>query len=516
MQALDAQAEALIAQVAEAAASQQVFSSLVSECCNWSINANSAGRPDLTIALLTPLSVAAPRVARVWQLLGLALRDEEDLGSALVALAKAAALAPDDALIAHGHARIAMEAGQPAAGLFKRARDLAPGNVAVVLGASAALLAERKANAAKAQLEKVLAERPGWCEGHEALSTLRYLEGDEHGFARSYKSALSQLPRDLDLRISAYRAFCRVGALAEAQGILNEGRSLLGGVPELDAAEAYLATESGDDDRAERLFQRTQSFDDPSTHIGHIRHCLRTGRVEQAWSIVEPMLSGPIAYQAWPYASIVWRLQGDDRASWLDGDPPYVGVHDLDINPDDLAMLADCLRRLHVTRHRPPEQSVRGGTQTDGPLFSRLDPAIKMIRSRVKEAVRIYVASLPSGDLGYPLLGTPRNHLLFAGSWPIRLAAQGFHVVHTHPLGWISSALYIALPEASKMGAAPAGWLELGAPPPDLRVSLPAYRQVEPKPGRLVLFPSTMWHGTVPFNDGERLTIAFDVATPTR
>jgi hypothetical protein len=35
---------------------------------------------------------------------------------------------------------------------------------------------------------------------------------------------------------------------------------------------------------------------------------------------------------------------------------------------------------------------------------------------------------------------------------------------------------------------------------------------VAPQPGRLVLFPSMLWHGTVPFSArAERLTIAFDV-----
>ena len=34
---------------------------------------------------------------------------------------------------------------------------------------------------------------------------------------------------------------------------------------------------------------------------------------------------------------------------------------------------------------------------------------------------------------------------------------------------------------------------------------------VQPKPGRLVLFPSYMWHGTVPFaSSQQRLTVAFD------
>jgi hypothetical protein len=37
---------------------------------------------------------------------------------------------------------------------------------------------------------------------------------------------------------------------------------------------------------------------------------------------------------------------------------------------------------------------------------------------------------------------------------------------------------------------------------------------VEPRPGRLALFPSTMWHATMPFDDGERLVLAFDVRVP--
>jgi hypothetical protein len=35
---------------------------------------------------------------------------------------------------------------------------------------------------------------------------------------------------------------------------------------------------------------------------------------------------------------------------------------------------------------------------------------------------------------------------------------------------------------------------------------------VKPEPGKLVLFPSYMWHGTAPFGgDQPRLTIAFDL-----
>ena len=81
-------------------------------------------------------------------------------------------------------------------------------------------------------------------------------------------------------------------------------------------------------------------------------------------------------------------------------------------------------------------------------------------------------------------------------------------------MGWFSSALYVALPPAEARGPEPAGWLTLGEPQAQLGIEIDPIRLIEPKPGRLVLFPSTMWHGTRPFEAGERLTIAFDVAAP--
>jgi hypothetical protein len=107
-------------------------------------------------------------------------------------------------------------------------------------------------------------------------------------------------------------------------------------------------------------------------------------------------------------------------------------------------------------------------------------------------------------------LGIAATQVRLAGSWSVRLAGGGHHVEHIHLEGWLSSAFYVALPETK----APAGWLTLGQPPADLNLDLPPLRTIEPKPGRLVLFPATMWHGTVPFAKGERLTIACDVAPP--
>ena len=203
-------------------------------------------------------------------------------------------------------------------------------------------------------------------------------------------------------------------------------------------------------------------------------------------------------------------MMGDARAGWLDGDPHYSTTFDLDFSDTELDALTNVMRSLHRMKAPYPEQSVRGGTQTDRQLFFHPDLAVQTARAKVSAAVADYVEGLPERDATHPLLSLPRDQpLRFEGSWSVRLTGAGYHHSHTHVLGWISSALYVSLPDSTDCGH-----LALGAPPPELELPLQHYRHVEPKAGRLVLFPSTMWHCTEPFAVGERLTIAFDVKLP--
>lgn len=506
---LEKRAAELLALIAPSA-----LQAVIDRCTDFALDANAADRADLSITVLASLSKVAPAHARVWQILGLAYRQAQDSAAALDAFARAAAISPTDPRIANGYATAAMEAGVPSALLFKTARDMSPDDPELMLSTIAALNADGHYEVAEPLLARSVAANPGWVRGHEALATLRLTMAADADFARSFADAVAQSPPSLPLRLAWQRALAQAGRWDEAREVIEHGRMALGDQIEFDAAEANIAAETDDRALADQLFSKAAAIDDPGTRVSHIRHCLRTGRIVQAEALAMDALPRQLPSTVWPYLSLIWRLRGDPRATWIDGAMPMVSVIDLDFAPDELALLAGALRNLHTTRHHPAEQSVRGGTQTEGLLLARIDPLICSLRAKIVAAVRTYIDALPPFDSEHPLLGTARGNIYFAGSWSVRLGSQGFHTCHTHPLGWISSALYVSLPENS--GPQPAGWLELGAPPPDLALDLPAYMQIKPKPGRLVLFPSTMWHGTVPFQDGERLTVAFDVAVPSR
>jgi hypothetical protein len=73
----------------------------------------------------------------------------------------------------------------------------------------------------------------------------------------------------------------------------------------------------------------------------------------------------------------------------------------------------------------------------------------------------------------------------------------------------------VAVPPAVEDENARQGWIKFGEPSAPVALKQPVRRAIQPVAGRLILFPSYLWHGTIPFHDqAARTTIAFD-AVPT-
>jgi Flp pilus assembly protein TadD len=90
---------------------------------------------EAALPLLREATARHRRHAGLAQITGLAARNLCDLDTAVRALTQASALAPDNALIAHGLARSRLEAGLPAIDDFQRALRLTRTDGSVILGA---------------------------------------------------------------------------------------------------------------------------------------------------------------------------------------------------------------------------------------------------------------------------------------------------------------------------------------------------------------------------------------------
>lgn len=476
--------------------------------------AQAEGEEERALPLLESAVQKAP-AARLWQWKALLERSLDEHEQALRSFSEAARLEPTDASIAHGHARVAMEAGIDARELYQRARHLAPGDGQVLIGYAAALAAAGQPDEGIKELQAGVTGSPRWLQGHEQLAQLLATTGRAGEATDSIEAALARMPKspllwgtflNIQLRRGAYESLDDIVDRAEAAGVQSTEFAVYRGIH---------AAEFSNETFPEALFEKAPPNADVPLQTWRVRHLLRLGALDALIPLIDHALASNPTMELWAYTSTAWRLAGDQRLEWLEGDERMVSVTDLVDTLPDLALLADGLRSLHLARGEYLDQSVRGGTQTDGPLFSRIDPVIRHLRRAIVNAVERHIAQLPPADPRHPVLGRRRDRRVrFSGSWSVRLRSGGRHSNHIHPLGWFSSALYVALPPKTEGEPADAGWFTLGSPDELLKIDLPPWRKIEPKPGTLVLFPSIMWHGTVPFAEGERLTVAFDVAPP--
>jgi len=475
----------------------------------FGLRARENGSERHALPLLQKATVANPRHAGLWQVRGLLHRALDEMEPAIRAFRRAAELAPGDPLIAHGYARVVMEAGLSARHLFDIAHSLAPADGAVLIGRSAAQLAEGDIVSAISDLDAVLFRNAAWQDGHSALSRLRWMTGDHAKFTDSIDRALKQTPNSPLLWSQLILTRFQAKQNRQVLDAIDLARQALELPDAFLFIEACSTAELGLTLEADRLFKLVGDDDNPMIAEHKMRHFLRAERPEEARNFADQLLDGTACNSVLPYAYVAWRLLGDNRWDAVANDPNLLGVYDLGSLLPPLGELADTLLALHLTQHAPLEQSLRGGTQTDGPLLSNIAPSIQHLRRAIYEITQSHIAKMQgTKQVNEPMVQDVR----FAGSWSVRLRGTGHHANHIHQAGSLSSALYISLPTQQEMGPAPAGWFTLGQPPLELQTGLPPIKTVEPKPGRLVLFPSTMWHGTNPIESGERLTVAFDIA----
>lgn len=459
------------------------------------------------LAAFDALGLAAPTQAKIHGGRGAVLVAMERPFEAIAAFDRALAIDPTLKVALDGRARLSLETGEAApVTRYIAALQRTPGDRPLILGVVHAMLAEGDVTGLDV-LEDVVRQDPTWIEGLYELAVLRAeFSGDD--FAAPIREAIAQHPANPALYQALAAALSGAERFDEARRALCDGERACGAQPDWAFEIARLEGETGDWAGAAARLKALPDSDVSREVRGRL--ALRMGRADEAAALLDTLVTrNPSSVAGWAYLSLAWRLTGDDRHDWLVGQPGLWGTTELGLDAAQLAALAAVLRRIHRTRAHPIGQSLRGGTQTRGRLFWRREPELAALATAIERAVGGFMARLPGEDARHPLLRHAHGALRLGGSWSVRLVDQGFHVSHIHPQGVLSSACYIVLPEAATPGMQE-GWLEVGGAPAELQLGLDPLALIEPKPGRLALFPSYLFHGTRPFPHGERLTVAFD------
>ena len=473
---------------------------------------------------------------------------------ALHITASALAGGADDAelLGAHGYALQKLKRHDEAIAALQRAAQLAPQSARAEHDLALALHQARRNEAAAAAAQRALdkgSDLPEtWGLLGRALAALDRFDAAEAAFRAAIMRRGDFVEAQQDL---SQLLWLRHGDLTIATAVLDAALATDSAQPKLLAVKAALHASTGDTLGAHTLFAHAAALpgSGPDELLGAAMTALRTDRpaalafarradalapnddsVQAALCDIliacgeladaEPRIAA--LQQRFPHdqhlralQATIWRLRGDPRYGALYDYPNMVRSYTIDTPPGwpDLASylrdLAAALRRRHTTYGHPPDQSLRGGSQTLENLADINNPVIRAFFRAVDRPIREHVAWLGAGD--DPLRARNTGAYRLSGSWSVQLRPNGFHVDHFHTDGWLSSACYIELPDAVQSDGH-TGWIKFGQPGLALDPPLPAERFIKPEPGLLVLFPSYMWHGTVPFPGIQtRLTIAFDV-----
>lgn len=355
-------------------------------------------------------------------------------------------------------------------------------------------------------------ENPIW---HHSYNELLHRLGRKDEFLRSYDAAPASRPLLLGKAFFLKQENRHAECLETYEALLKQDGSDRAAA--IGAARALASLGRHDQARARFAAAIAMGADAGLLNLAAEAALLAGEPREAAQLCQRALMVSPRDGSCLAYLSIAWRLLGDTREEALCGYDRLVRVFDLE-PPQGYSNMADfhgelgaVLAALHPNTGGFLGQSLRGGSQTPEQLFDTPHPLIEKLKLRITEAVDRYIAGLGQ-DADHPFLSRRAKGFRYSGSWSSRLGDRGFHVNHIHPQGWISSCYYVAVPPAAGDEAARQGWLKFGEPALDIPLPQPIRRAIQPVPGRLVLFPSYLWHGTIAFRDDvPRLTVAFDV-----
>ncbi len=179
----------------------------------------------------------------------------------------------------------------------------------------------------------------------------------------------------------------------------------------------------------------------------------------------------------------------------------------------DGTLLAELLHDIHTADIAERKQGrLTNGQQSAGNLFKRSERSFQTLAGLIKQQFLAYKQKFASADCA--LIQAFPDELEFTSSWYVKMQQGGHLNAHIHEIGWISGAVYLAMPQSKGLeGAFEYGTHGDDYPirPPHTGAQFPT-AQIMPNVGDIVLFPSSLFHRTIPFSSADsRICIAFDL-----
>lgn len=362
-------------------------------------------------------------------------------------------------------------------------------------------------------------ENPLYIDSHINLNELLWEQDKLDIFLSSYINTLQLYPDDLALNFNYISALIRTSNIEQAKKeIDNLTYSLLqtSNIQFLNAKCSYHKNKIKD---AIQILEKNIHDKDVDNDylLEYAKYLIENNQPKTAIKPLLKILSlEPKCQMAIAYLGVCYRLTNNLDETLLNNYELMVKEYKISVPRDYESIGLFCqeinkyLDELHTSQIQPLEQSLSNGTQTRGNLFDNNNKILNILLIEIEKCLAHYNQNLSESNISYGI--KPVDQYNYSGSWSVRLKKQGYHSMHIHPMGWLSAVFYVDLPCEISTTNEKCGWLKFGEPNFNLTPHLPATYFAKPEIGKLIIFPSYMWHGTIAFKSNEyRTTIAFDV-----
>ena len=453
-----------------------------------------------------------PKIAEIHFNLGVVSANLGKLDEAIASYRKAVALKPNLA-VAYFNLGIALqELGrfEEAVPSYRKALALEPGFFEAYGNLGTVLQKQGKLEEAVASYRKALAINPD-AKGHFNLATALRDQGKLEEAIASYHKALAIKPDYAEAHNNLGEALRDQGNMQEAVASYQNALACDPNNAEASYNIAQFLYDAGKLDQAIPHFEKSQLGDWQE----RVLYCLyKTEKYYEFRDKLQQLITtrNTSPFLATLSAHYAANFGVEDHYNFCKN--PLDFVYHNNIAPlaaENSQLLSDLLRDINFAEIAERKQGrLHYGIQSAGNLFKRPEESFKKLSALIKLEIEAYRKRFAGQDC--EVMKSFPSELEFSSSWYVKMRQGGHLTSHIHETGWLSGTVYLTLPQ-DKVNSTD-GSIEFsthGDNYPQKHTNFPT-KTISPIVGDIVLFPSSLFHRTIPFSSNEeRICVAFDL-----
>ena len=246
----------------------------------------------------------------------------------------------------------------------------------------------------------------------------------------------------------------------------------------------------------------------------HLLECLYyLGDKDKFYEHYRELINGniinPLMASIGSHASIRFNISNKENP--FCSDPfKYIKKQNITDNNELSDDLISSILEFHKSGESDPKSQplLSNGKQSSGNIFLNQREDIQLLKKILENKVENYLKEFSTSNEGL-IINWPKNFKIYG--WLVSISSGGKLSPHIHKEGWLSGSLYFKMPSKKTKNEGNIVFSLDGANYPTDGKKFDK-KSVDVNKGDLVLFPSSLFHHTIPFKSNEeRVTFAFDI-----